>query len=182
MSQTLDTLLDTAELRMRERGYHAVSFRELADELGIKSASVHYYFRQKEDLGIALVERYSRAFFTALDAEIEGATTGAQRLAALCLIYRKALTTADNLCLCGILGAESGGLPEVLSDRVTAFFRDNISWVVEAQDKSIHATVRRKFATHMIATLQGAVMMSSSLGNPSVFDDAVTDLLARAPS
>ena len=57
MSETIDRLLDAAEDGMRLRGYHAVSFRELAMALGIKSASVHYYFRQKEDLGLALVAR-----------------------------------------------------------------------------------------------------------------------------
>ena len=67
MSETVDCLLDAAEIAMRSRGYHGVSFRELADDVGIKSASVRYYFLQKEDLAVALVTRYSKTFFADLD-------------------------------------------------------------------------------------------------------------------
>ena len=35
MSETVDGLLDAAEIAMRSRGYHGVSFRELADDVGI---------------------------------------------------------------------------------------------------------------------------------------------------
>ena len=47
MSETVDCLQDAAEIAMRSRGYHGVSFRELADDVGIKSASVHYYRRKR---------------------------------------------------------------------------------------------------------------------------------------
>ena len=46
MTDTRLDILDTAEQRMRDVGYHSVSFRDLADDLGIKSASVHYHFRR----------------------------------------------------------------------------------------------------------------------------------------
>ena len=54
LSKTLDKLMDAAENSVRMRGYHAVSFRDLADELGIKSSSVHHYFPRKEDLAVAV--------------------------------------------------------------------------------------------------------------------------------
>ena len=62
-----NTILDIAERRMRQTGYNAVSYRDIASEIGIKSASLHYHFPKKEDLGIALVERYSKNFFSALN-------------------------------------------------------------------------------------------------------------------
>ncbi|MGI9521911.1 MAG: TetR/AcrR family transcriptional regulator, partial [Hyphomicrobiaceae bacterium] len=75
MSDTLSTLLDCAEDAIRLRGYHAVSFRDLAEKLGIKSSSVHYYFRQKEDLGLALVQRYRDRFYSDLEAQAAQAKT-----------------------------------------------------------------------------------------------------------
>jgi AcrR family transcriptional regulator len=56
---TVEVLLDAAEKRIRKCGYNAVSFRDLAVDADIKSASVHYHFPRKEDLGLALVQRYS---------------------------------------------------------------------------------------------------------------------------
>ena len=39
-------------------GYGGFSFQNIADSLGIKKASLHYYFASKEDMGIALLQEY----------------------------------------------------------------------------------------------------------------------------
>lgn len=49
MAATADLILDVAEARIRMDGFHAVSFNDIATELGIKSASVHDHFPKKED-------------------------------------------------------------------------------------------------------------------------------------
>lgn len=165
MSETVDKILDTAESAMRLRGYHAVSFRDLADALGIKSASVHYHFRQKEDLGRALVERYADRFFAALNAEPPDA-----RLAKYCATYRAALRGSDRICLCGMLGAESCGLPDGLRDVVNAFFRRNLNWLGRecASDAE---------AAHMLAAMQGGMMLAQAMGDYSMFDQVVAEVL-----
>lgn len=179
MSDTLEKLLDAAEDGIRLRGYHAVSFRELADELGIKSSSVHYYFRAKEDLGLALVQRYAERFFAALEAKAAAARTPAERVRAFAEVYREALVGSDRICLCGMLGAESCGLPPALSAAVAAFFQDNIAWLVENLAQDLTPGQRRRRAHHVVAALQGAMTLASSLGDHKVFDSAVRDLLAR---
>ncbi len=171
MADTQAQLLDAAEHGMRKRGYHAVSFRELADELGIKSASVHYYFRQKEDLGVALVQRYAERFFSALNEKADGAGGAAGKISVFKAVYREALVTADEICLCGMLGAESLGLPEAVASEVARFFQANVGWLVTAMDETAPEPERRKRALHIVATLQGAMMLSSSLGDVGVFDE-----------
>ena len=179
MSTTQDRIMDVAESSMRLRGYHAVSFRDIAEELGIKSASVHYYFRQKEDLGLALVERYSERFFAALEKRAEKSETSQQCLAAFCKTYRLALTTSGKICLCGLLGAESCGLPERLKSSVADFFDANINWVTGALPSSLPARKRRAKAAQIVATLQGALMLATSLQSVKCFDAAVRGLLAE---
>lgn len=180
MSDTIDRLLDAAETSIRLRGYHAVSFRELADDLGIKSSSVHYYFRQKEDLGLAVVERYTARVFAALTEEAANAETPADNLAALCAVYRQALKGSDSICLCGMLGAESAGLPDKLATAVAAFFHANIDWIAETLPPAVPAKARRERATHVLATLQGAMTVAATLKSHKVFEDAVRDLMASA--
>jgi len=59
MPQTMkDKILDAAEKRVRGAGFSAMSFRDLASDVGIKSASVHYHFPTKPDSYVAL---YSQA-------------------------------------------------------------------------------------------------------------------------
>lgn len=179
MSDTIDRLLDAAETGIRLRGYHAVSFRDLADELEIKSSSVHYYFRQKEDLGLAVVERYTARVFAALKAQAANAETPTDHLAALCAVYRQALKGSDSICLCGMLGAESAGLPPKLAAAVAAFFQANIDWITSVLPQKLPAKARREKATHILATLQGAMTVAGSLKSHKVFDEAVRDLLAN---
>ena len=79
-----------------------------------------------------------------------------------------------------MLGAESCGLPAVLSDAVAAFFQANLDWVARALDGSPSPAARRKEAAHILATLQGAMMLANSLGDHKVFDAAAQALLASS--
>lgn len=182
MSETIDKLMDVAESGIRLRGYHAVSFRDLADELGIKSSSVHYYFRQKEDLGLAVVERYAARVFAAVKEAAAGARSPADNLRALCSVYRLALTDSDRICLCGMLGAESSGLPDRLAAAVAAFFEANIDWIAKFLPKDLPPKTRRGKAAHILATLQGAMIVAGTLKSHKVFDDAVADLVRSMDS
>lgn len=182
MSATNDRLLDAAENHIRLNGYHAVSFRDLAGDLGIKSSSVHYYYRQKEDLGIALVDRYSERFFADVEKRATAAKTEKQRLEAFCQTYRNALISSDRICLCGMLGAETCGLPKALAERVEVFFRANIAWIIKALDPGVSMSKRAARAAHMLATLQGAMMIATSLKDHDLFDDIATTLLASSSS
>ncbi len=177
-SDTRTRLIEAATDQMRHRGYHAVSFRDLADTLDIKSASVHYHFPQKEDLGQAITHAYSTTFFSALEERVSSVTTSIGRLRAIRDLYHDALTQSEAHCLCGMLGAEAQGLPEPLRQAVNAFFEANVTWVSQALPKGTRD--RNARARQFVATLQGAMMLAGSLDDPTVFDDSTSRLLKDA--
>jgi len=59
MTDKRDHLQQLAQVHVQRGGLKGLSFRTLADEAGIKSSSVHYYFPEKADLAAALIERYA---------------------------------------------------------------------------------------------------------------------------
>lgn len=59
-------IIDAAENRVRSGGYNRFSFRDIADEVGIKSSSVYYHFPTKEDLTLAVAVRYKDNFLASL--------------------------------------------------------------------------------------------------------------------
>jgi len=61
MTEKRENLQDLAQEHVRHYGLKGLSFRTLAEEAGIKSSSVHYYFPEKSDLATALIERYPEA-------------------------------------------------------------------------------------------------------------------------
>ena len=88
--------------RTRPGSYNALSFRELAKEVGIKSASVHYHFPTKGDLGAALARRYTEegaAYLAELLATSNDASWCMDKYAD---IFRAALANDNRMCLCGI--------------------------------------------------------------------------------
>lgn len=174
-----DRLLDAAEAAMRLRGYHAVSFRDLAEVLGIKSASVHYYYPQKEDLGLALVARYQQHFFRLLEERAAHLTRFEDFLPAFISVYRDSLAGSDRICLCGMLGAESSGLPPALAAAVAGFFQANIDWLVNHMPAAWPPAQRHAKARSIVATLQGGMMLAGSMQDHAGFDATTADLSAR---
>jgi TetR/AcrR family transcriptional repressor of nem operon len=174
---TTNKLLDAAEYRMRRGGYNAVSFRDLAGDMDIKSSSVHYHFPRKEDLGVALVERYSERFFAALAKASKKATTPTQKLQAFRSVYRMALNKDDAVCLCGLLGAEMAGLPDALTTGVQSFFKANVEWIVQALPDDLSKSEKYKRANTIVATHQGAMMMATSLRDKKLFDSVTEHLI-----
>ena len=115
-----DRILDAAEGRARRGGYHAFSFRELADDIGVKSSSIHYHFPTKPMLAEALAHRYAaRARARLGDAAGLSADDAVTRVTAL---FRDALVKDDRMCLCGIFGAERDALPPAVDAAVASFF------------------------------------------------------------
>src|ERR671936_2806695 len=61
-------ILDIAERLVQSRGFNGFSYADIAAELGITKASLHYHFAGKAELGEALIDRYASRFADALRA------------------------------------------------------------------------------------------------------------------
>src|SRR4051812_42752897 len=68
IADTKEQIMTVARLTVQAHGYSGLSFRELAKEIGIKSASVHHHFPTKADLGAAVARRYWQDTAARLDA------------------------------------------------------------------------------------------------------------------
>ena len=57
-----ERILDIAERLAQTRGFNGFSYADIAEELAVTKASLHYHFRSKADLGQALIVRYPLVF------------------------------------------------------------------------------------------------------------------------
>jgi|SRR6516162_5011880 AcrR family transcriptional regulator len=57
-SETAEQSMDLAEAHIRNARYGSLSFRDLAAEIAIKSASVHHHFPTKATMAAAVAPRY----------------------------------------------------------------------------------------------------------------------------
>ena len=169
-------ILDIAERRMRQTVYNAVSYRDIAAEMGIKSASLHYHFPKKEDLGAALTQRYSDNFAGALQDIASRETTPQARIKAFVNIYSTELKQRGLVCLCAVLGAETEGLPDRVSGEIKTFFDKNIDWLTQQYD-DLGKEAPANHAKTTLSLLSGAMILSASNNDTSIFDAAADCIL-----
>lgn len=60
MNNTRERILKVAENLLQNNGYNGFSYKDIANHLGIKTSSIHYYFPTKETLGIELIQEYQK--------------------------------------------------------------------------------------------------------------------------
>ncbi len=170
MNETAQKLMDLAEAHIRHAGYRGFSFRDLAAELGIKSASVHHHFPTKASLAAAVVQRYEDRFLATVASrpnETEDDAISAYRSA-----FRKALERDGRMCLCGVLGAEAGVLTPEVVEEIQSFFRRCIDDLTQR----IGGPEAEARAFHVMATLEGGMMLARAYRDIGAFDQAVASL------
>lgn len=169
VSDTVEAIMDATERRIREAGYSGFSFREIAADVGVKSASIHYHFPTKSALAAAVARRYNTRVVEAADAAV---AAGQDVVEAWKAVFRSALEEGAKMCLCGSLGATVGDLTPDVAYEVQQFFKAGI-------DSLVAGGLTEERATQVLATLEGAILMASAQGDPAIFDRATGSLTGR---
>ncbi|MEM6421404.1 MAG: TetR/AcrR family transcriptional regulator [Pseudomonadota bacterium] len=167
---TAERILAAAERRVRAAGYNGFSFRDLAEDVGIKSASVHHHFPTKAALVARLAAEYTERFLRA----VEDAPPGAARIEAYRRQFRASLEQDRQMCLCGMLGSESLGLPEPVILETRRFFEQTVAHLSEGLATTPEASRARAIA--LIARLEGALIVARALDDLTAYDTAVAGL------
>src|SRR3974377_378589 len=176
MNSTKKELLDAAGLPGQTRGYNGFSFHDLGAAVGITTASIHYHFPTKANLGQQLVKRYTAEFMAALGDP--KASPPSQRLRHYVSLFRAALSEG-RMCLCGMIGAEVDGVPAEVSAEVREFFRANELWLMRVFEVAgAHTTTARGKARLFVSALEGAMLIARASGDASSFDDVTKTALA----
>ncbi|MGO9955569.1 MAG: TetR/AcrR family transcriptional regulator [Solirubrobacteraceae bacterium] len=182
-SSTADRILDVAERLVQTRGFNGFSYANIAAELSITKASLHYHYTSKAELGAALIARYAARFIQAL-AEIDTGVAGAPaKLDAYADLYASVLR-GDRMCLCGILAAEHETLPEPMRSAVIGFFDENEAWLAGVLAQG-HAERTLRFpgpasdaARSVLGALEGAMLVARPYGEIGRFESAAARTLA----
>ena len=130
MPSTRDHVLDVAERLAQTRGFNGFSYADIAAELKVTKASLHYHFPTKTDLGCALVERYGQRFGDALGQIHATGRPAYRQLESYVELYADVLRSG-RLCLCGMLAAEFLTLAEPMRLAIRGFFDDNEAWLAK---------------------------------------------------
>ena len=178
---TATRILDVAERLVQARGFNGFSYADVAEELGISKAALHYHFPGKAELGEALMERYAARFADAL-VEVDAREPNAHaKLQAYARLYADVFQD-ERMCLCGMLAADYATLPDPMRRSVVRFFDDNEVWLAHVLDEGREAgTLRftgsaREVARTIVSGLEGAMLVARPYGDAARFR-TIADLL-----
>lgn len=174
MAGTSDQIMDIAQEFIQVRGFNAFSYADIASEIGIKTASIHYHFPSKSILGKSLIERYSRQFEKSL-MEIDAESGLAlEKLKKFTNLYFEILQV-DRICLCGMLATDFESLSEEMQVAVREFFNQNESWLARVfregrNDGSIRSEGSVEARAKLFhSTVQGALVTAKAMGSEERF-------------
>lgn len=176
MADTKTRILDLAEMLTQTKGFNGFSYIDLANEIGIKTSSVHYYFKIKDDLAAALVERVHErhaAGFQVIEAENRSADA---RLKAL-IEYFQNYVTDEKFCLCGMMAAEMQSVSPRVAKLVQAYFRDFQAWL-ERQFEHAGEDDAEILAVGFLSALEGSLLLGRLNGDREIIAIALRDYFA----
>ncbi|WP_027543488.1 TetR/AcrR family transcriptional regulator [Bradyrhizobium sp. WSM2254] len=171
-SSAREAILAAAKRTAQAHGYGGLNFRDLAAEVGIKAASIHYHFPSKADLGAAVARRYWEDTAAALEAMLAETPDPLRCLHRYPDVFRKALENGNRMCLCSFMAAEHDDLPDAVKREVQAFADVNVAWlskVLSAAALGGSGESDRR-ARAIFAAIAGAQLLARSRSDLSLYD------------
>ena len=180
-TDTRTQLLDAAQRLVQTRGHNGFSFRDLSQEVGIRTASIHYHFPTKTDLAVALVRRYRESIGEAMaDIAVQKDSLG-ERLSATVRLYTDTLRNESRICVCAALAGEYLSLPKAVQIELRGLIVDGERWIARfltegrARGEIPNDSDPQALARLWYAALQGALLVSRA-GSPEILPDAADAL------
>ena len=168
MTDTRTRILDLAEGFTQSKGFNNFSYLDLAAEIGVKNSSIHYHFKAKKDLALALVERIRETHAKACSDFDHHFETPQQRLAAL-VAHFKSYVQNEKICMCGMMAAEFQTVSCEVRKALSLYFRDMRAWLAKqfVQMKDPNPEDR---ALQFLSGLEGSVLLARLEAEPNLVD------------
>ena len=171
-SNSREAILSAAKNAAQAHGYSGLNFRDLAEDVGIKSASIYYHFPSKADLGAAVARRYWEDTAAALETISAETPDPVRCLRRYPEIFRKSLESENRLCLCSFMAAEYEDLPELVKKEIQTFADVNVAWLSKILSAAIAVSPEEseRRARAIFAAVAGAQLIARSRSDISLYD------------
>ncbi|WP_298920059.1 TetR/AcrR family transcriptional regulator [uncultured Roseobacter sp.] len=184
-TDTKTALLDSAERAARSQGFDGFSYADLAEDVGIRKASIHHHFATKAALSVAMMQRYRLGLESACQQIDDTYTSGRDRLLALVGVYRDALRGGKSLCLCVSFSASRASLHRDVIAEIKLFRLMMLKWIATVfelgkSDGTIRAVSDpEREAAATLSLLEGAQLAARAEEDMALYEKALSLLLDR---
>lgn len=170
-----DTIVEAATKMAQAHGYGGLNLRALAEQVGIKAASLYHHFPSKADLATAVARRYWEDAAAGLEALTAKIADPAERLRRYPSTFRTALENDNRMCLCSFMTAEFDDLPDIVKKEIESFNDVNVEWLGKTLVEGGIVTSReaKKRAHAIFAAVAGAQLMARGRADVKLYDTLI---------
>ncbi|MBS1507394.1 MAG: TetR/AcrR family transcriptional regulator [Bacteroidetes bacterium] len=129
---TRETIIALGDQLIRDKGFNAFSFYDIARSLNIKNASIHYHFPSKTDLGIAVLKGQQDGLRSLIEAYSK--KTPEEKLLAFLSIYTR-IKAEGKVCIVGSLATDLNSVDEKIAVELKKLAQEILSWVTQILDE-----------------------------------------------
>ena len=180
MNATADRILDAGQELIQTGGFSAMSFQDIASEVGIRKPSIIHHFPTKAELGVAIIRRYRDTFAAQLQQISEDpAKSSWDALEFYFSPHLFLASTRDKVCLCGALAGEIPVLPEVMRVEVKQFIEAHQRWLEEILREGVERgelvliDSPKSLSRVIFNSLQGSLLVRRSTGDVSQLKEII---------
>ncbi len=174
-----DRLIESAALLFHHKGLTATSLADIANKAEIPIGNVYYYFKTKEELALAAIARRKEQFSAAYAQLEESVPDPRQRLIEAVHYFDKVRDEYTRYgCPVGKIIDDADVEKDAVAQTAAQVLADFVDWA-ERQFKSLgHTADGRKYATSLMAGIQGAAIMAKALRDPQIISDEMARIIA----
>lgn len=163
--------LKSARFHLQTKGFNGFSFQDVADDLGIKKASLHYYFASKDQLGLELLSQYRQGFLAW--TEKTKLLNPQEKIQNMIDFFVALSGGGKKICPIGALCADIHSLSPELKAQLQEFNQIQYEWLMELLKESQNQKIiSREIDTEVaslaiISQIQGALQVARIKGGTS---------------
>jgi TetR/AcrR family transcriptional repressor of nem operon len=169
-----EQILSTAHKLIQTHGYSSFSYQDVSDKLGIKNASIHYHFPNKEDLAASLLRSYRARFDKWAERTEREKKSSKERLGAYFKMFEKIAPDAKRICLGGVFAIEWNQIGPKVRSELKSFHDSHRAWLLRVlEDGKANEELEAlgsvdDTADLILSTVQGALQLARARGDSSL--------------
>lgn len=171
-------LIEAAKVLIHQQGFNLTTLADIAQEADVPLGNVYYYFKTKEAIGVAVIERRAAEWSELL----AGWSESADPLARLTSLVKHGLndleTTARYGCPIGGLCQELGKQGGPLSDLAAKLMHDILEWSEEQFRALGFAERSSELSLHLVSGIQGMYLLTHTFKDPKLAERQMHTLLS----
>ncbi len=170
-SDKRERLIISAKKLILQKGYNETTLADIAEDSGVPLGNVYYYFKTKDAILSEVINQHNQSLEQSF-TEWEQFNTAKERLQALIKSGFQSMDETINWgCAIGSLCQELGKFHYEQAKEAATLLEKLIAWTEAQFAGIIDEKSSRKFATNLIANLQGSSLLANTFKNKNIAEE-----------